>query len=255
MEVKYAALTDVGQKRPHNEDNYLVDEKHRIYLVCDGMGGHEKGEVAAEIAVTRVKKFFEDNEKDPHKTWPMVEKKDVPRLEQIFANAIQDANWHIYMQSQKGSGARKMGTTAVGLVVGDKSLVVAHVGDSRCYRIRDEKIEQITEDHSLLADYIKHASLTEEEIKNFQYKNIILRALGMKKYVEVDTQQIQPKVGDIYLLCSDGLSGEVEDPQMLDIVMKYYNDLDAAVHALIDAANEHGGRDNITTILVKVTDL
>ena len=253
MEVKYAALTDVGRKRPHNEDNYLVDEKHRLYLVCDGMGGHEKGEVASQIAVTRVKEFFEENEKDPMSTWPNPENPEIPRLVQMFSNAIQDANWHIFHQSQKGSGARKMGTTAVGIAVGEKELVVAHVGDSRCYLIRDGQIEQVTEDHSLLADYIKHASLTEEEIKNFQYKNIILRALGMKKRVDVDTKQIRPKVGDIFLLCSDGLSGEVEDPQMLDIVNRYQDDLDTAVKELINAANEHGGRDNITTILLKIT--
>lgn len=255
MKVKYADLTDVGMKRDHNEDDYLIDTDHQIYLVCDGMGGHEKGEVAAKIAVTTVKKFFEDNEKDPLITWPVDENNETSKLAQEFAAAIQAANWNIFHESQKGSGVRKMGTTAVGIVVGDDHLVVAHVGDSRCYRIRQGTIEQITEDHSLLADYIKHASLTEEEIQNFQYKNIILRALGMKQRVEVDTREIKPMVGDIYLLCSDGLSGEVEDPDMLQIVQKHGDDLNESVHELIDKANKHGGKDNITAILVQVTSL
>jgi len=255
MKVEYADLTDVGMKRPHNEDNYLVDTAHQVYLVCDGMGGHEKGEVAAEIAVTTVKKFFEDNEKDPLITWPVDENNEISKLAREFSAAIQAANWNIFHESQKGSGARKMGTTAVGVAVGDDHIVVAHVGDSRCYRIRQGTIEQVTEDHSLLADYIKHAALTEEEIQNFQYKNIILRALGMKKRVEVDTQEIKPMIGDIYLLCSDGLSGEVEDPEMLQIVQRHGDDLRAAVQELIDKANKHGGRDNITTILVQITGL
>ncbi len=253
MEVKYAALTDVGMKRPHNEDNFLVDTDHQLYIVCDGMGGHEKGEVAAEIAVTTVKKFFEENDKDPLVTWPVAENNEKSPLEQEFAAAIQAANWNIFHESQKGHGARKMGTTIVGLAVGEKTMIVGHVGDSRCYRIRNGAIDQITEDHSLLADYIKHASLSDEEIKNFQYKNIILRALGMKQRVEVDTEEFTPEVGDIYLLCTDGLSGEVEDPQMLETVVNHGDDLDAAVHELIDKANKHGGRDNITVILVQVT--
>jgi len=197
MEVKYAALTDVGRKRPHNEDNYLVDEKHRLYLVCDGMGGHEKGEVASQIAVTRVKEFFEENEKDPMSTWPNPENPEIPRLVQMFSNAIQDANWHIFHQSQKGSGARKMGTTAVGIAVGEKELVVAHVGDSRCYLIRDGQIEQVTEDHSLLADYIKHASLTEEEIKNLYkdffdtFKPDVIHAHNMHYFSEIHARLLE----------------------------------------------------------------
>lgn len=255
MKVKYSALTDVGMTRPHNEDNYMVDTEHQLYLVCDGMGGHEKGEVASEIAVTTVKKFFEDNDKDPLITWPVAENMEISKLAREFSSAIQAANWNIFNESRKGSGSRKMGTTAVGIAVGGTTLVVAHVGDSRCYRVRQGTIEQITEDHSLLADYIKHASLTEEEIQNFQYKNIILRALGMKQKVEVDVQEFTPMLNDIYFLCSDGLSGEIEDPEMLQIVQKHGDNLDAAVQELIDTANKHGGKDNITTIMIMVTDI
>jgi protein phosphatase len=132
----------------------------------------------------------------------------------------------------------------------EEGVYVAHVGDSRGYRIRDGKIEQLTEDHSLLNDYIKMKRLTAEEIANFPHKNVIVRALGMKDTVKVDTRFETPRAGDIYILCSDGLSGPVEDPEMLEICTKY-GDLKMAASKLIERANENGGPDNITAILAR----
>ncbi len=258
MKLEYAALTDVGMKRPHNEDNYLVDEKYDLYIVCDGMGGHEKGEVASQIAVSTIKQFFEENEKDPYRTWLIEEDATLSKEANILRAGIVEANNNIFKASGGSSGVRKMGTTVVALVRTSKGLAIAHVGDSRCYRVRGGRLNQMTTDHSLLNSYLQQANLTEEqkqeEIKNFQYKNIILRALGMKSRVEVDVQEVVPEEGDIYLLCSDGLSGEVDDPQIEEIINKYEDDLHTAVRELINKANAHGGKDNITAILVKVVE-
>jgi protein phosphatase len=143
-----------------------------------------------------------------------------------------------------------MGTTIVSLFAVEDGVYVAHVGDSRVYRIRDEAIEQLTEDHSLLNDYIKMKRLTPEEIANFPHKNVIVRALGMKDTVKVDTRLEQPRVNDLYLLCSDGLSGPVTDPDLLDIVTSA-PDLRTATSRLVARANENGGPDNITVVLAR----
>jgi serine/threonine protein phosphatase PrpC len=143
-----------------------------------------------------------------------------------------------------------MGTTIVTIFAVEDGVYIAHVGDSRVYRARDGKIEQLTEDHSLLNDYIKMKRLTAEEIANFPHKNVIVRALGMKDTVKVDTRFEQPKANDTYLLCSDGLSGPVSDPEMLEIV-SHAPDLKSAATSLIERANANGGPDNITVILAR----
>jgi protein phosphatase len=145
-----------------------------------------------------------------------------------------------------------MGTTVVAIVVVDDGVLIAHVGDSRVYRLRDGQLEQLTEDHSLLNDYIKMKKLSEEEIKNFPHKNVIVRALGMKESVKVDTVLDPPKPGDIYILCSDGLCGPVTDEQIREIVGGHATDLKQACSALIDKANAAGGPDNITVVTAKV---
>ena len=143
-----------------------------------------------------------------------------------------------------------MGTTVVALFAVEDGVYIAHVGDSRVYRMREGKLEQLTEDHSLLNDYIKMKRLTPEEIANFPHKNVIVRALGMKDSVKVDTRLEQPRAGDLYLLCSDGLSGPVQDPTMLDILLAA-NDLKTAASRLIAKANENGGPDNISVVLAR----
>ncbi|MCC6625509.1 MAG: serine/threonine-protein phosphatase, partial [Deltaproteobacteria bacterium] len=161
------------------------------------------------------------------------------------------ANRNIYEAAQADQRYKGMGTTIVGMVWVDEKAIVGHAGDSRCYRIRSGTITQITEDHSLLNDYRKIQALTPEEEAAFQYKNIIVRALGMKEAVNVDINHQAPEPGDILLLCSDGLSGEVNDPQILAIVEKHRENLEAGVQELIKQACENGGKDNVTVILVK----
>ena len=145
-----------------------------------------------------------------------------------------------------------MGTTLVAMLVVDDGVLIAHVGDSRAYRVRDGKLTQLTEDHSLLNDYIKMKRLSEEEIANFPHKNVIVRALGMKETVKVDTQLDRPQPGDIYILCSDGLCGPASDEEIHEIVLAEAKDLKVAAAKLIERANDNGGPDNITVVLAKV---
>ena len=252
MKLSYAGLTDVGMKRNHNEDNLSLVPEQNLFIVADGMGGHASGEVASQIAVETVAKFFEDIADDDDITWPFKEDKDRTSIENLFINSVRYANLRVFEKASAGAAYKGMGTTFVGSVFQDNKHYVAHVGDSRCYRVRKGKLDQLTEDHSLLNDYKKMAKLTPEEEANFPHKNIIVRALGMKDSVAVDLGQHDIETDDIYLLCSDGLNGELTDPQILDIVLSNGEDLEACCRHLIKDTNAHGGKDNTTVVLVRV---
>jgi serine/threonine protein phosphatase PrpC len=237
-------------KRTHNEDNFSIIEEAGLYIVADGMGGHASGEVASKMAVDSLREFFSATAQDPERTWPYKMDRSKGYEENRLITGIKLANLRIYERAQRDPRQRGMGTTIVTMFAVEDGVYVAHVGDSRGYRIRDGKIEQLTEDHSLLNDYIKMKRLTPEEIANFPHKNVIVRALGMKDTVKVDTRFEQPRASDTYLLCSDGLSGPVTDPDMLDIVQNS-GDLKTAASRLIQRANEHGGPDNISVVLAR----
>jgi protein phosphatase len=251
MKLRFAGATDVGRKRTHNEDRYLVQPDDDMYVVCDGMGGHASGEIAAQIAVDKLSEFFKLSRDDDLVTWPYKMDRKLSQAENRLAVGIKWANFNVFEKATTDISFKGMGTTCVGVHFFDGHCAIAHVGDSRCYRIRDGAIEQVTEDHSLINEYKKIAKLSEEEIKNFPHKNIIVRALGMKEAVAVDTRLESLRPGDTYLLCCDGLSGEVEDPGMLEAVLEAKGDLEKGCRDLIDRANRHGGRDNITVILVR----
>lgn len=253
LRIEVAGETNVGMKRTHNEDNFSILEDAGLYVVADGMGGHASGEVASKMAVDALKEFFAATAQDPERTWPYKMDRSKGYEENRLITGIKLANLRIYEAAQREAGKRGMGTTIVVMFAVEDGVYVAHVGDSRGYRIRDGKIEQLSEDHSLLNDYIKMKRLTPEEIANFPHKNVIVRALGMKDTVKVDTHFEKPRAGDIYILCSDGLSGPVEDPEMLEICLKY-KDLRTAASKLIERANEGGGPDNITAILARWID-
>jgi len=250
LRIEVAGETNVGMKRTHNEDNFSIIEDAGLYIVADGMGGHASGEVASKMAVDSLKEFFAATAQDPERTWPYKMDRSKGYEENRLITGIKLANLRIYESAQRDPRQRGMGTTIVTMFAVEDGVYVAHVGDSRGYRIRDGRIEQLTEDHSLLNDYIKMKRLTPEEIANFPHKNVIVRALGMKDTVKVDTRFEQPRAGDTYLLCSDGLSGPVTDPDMLDIVQNA-PDLKTAATRLIQRANEHGGPDNISVVLAR----
>jgi PPM family protein phosphatase len=250
LRIEVAGETNVGMKRTHNEDNFSIIEESGLYIVADGMGGHASGEIASKMAVDALREFFAATASDPERTWPYKMDRSKGYEENRLITGIKLANLRIFESAQRDSRQRGMGTTIVSLFAVEDGVYLAHVGDSRVYRRRDGKLEQLTEDHSLLNDYIKMKRLTAEEIANFPHKNVIVRALGMKDTVKVDTRLEQPRAGDVYLLCSDGLSGPVSDPDMLDI-LDDTRDLKSAASALIARANENGGPDNITVVLAR----
>jgi serine/threonine protein phosphatase PrpC len=221
-----------------------------LYIVADGMGGHASGEVASQMAVETIMSFFRMTTRDEEVTWPFKEEKNLRYDENRLVTAIKFSNQRIYEAAAREARFKGMGTTIVTAFFTQGGAYLGHVGDSRGYRIRDGKIEQITDDHSLLNDYIKANKLTPEEIENFPHKNVIVRALGMKDTVQVDVNRLDPKAGDYYLLCSDGLSGMITDEQILEIVTTA-KDLEKACEGLINGANANGGTDNITVALVQ----
>ncbi len=252
--LAYAGLTDVGMKRTHNEDNLQLCPEHNLFIVADGMGGHASGEVASQIAVETVAGFFQQTSDDSDITWPFKEEKAYSFVENLFVNSVRYANLRVFQKASEDASYKGMGTTFVGCHIVDTTFYVAHVGDSRCYRIRNEQLDQITEDHSLLNDYKKMAKLTPEEEANFPHKNIIVRALGMKDSVNVDLGTHTVEKGDLYLLCSDGLNGELTDPEIRDLCLKHWDDLEEMCRELIKHTNAHGGKDNTTVVVVHVLD-
>jgi len=255
IRVRSFGETNVGRKRGHNEDNLLVYPEQRLFAVADGMGGHACGEVASQMAVDTLRDFFVASAADPDATWPFREEKGRSVSENRMVAGVKYANLLIFERQASDPRFKQMGTTFVGSCFDDEHIYIAHVGDSRCYRLRDGKLEQMTEDHSLLNDYKKMNVLTPEEEKNFPHKNIIVRALGLKEAVVVDISHHRPKIGDTYLMCSDGLSGEVEDPDIERIMAKNGADLENCAHELIQAACDHGGKDNVTCVLARVEAL
>ncbi len=238
-------------KRNHNEDNLLLLPEERVFVVADGMGGHSSGEIASKIAVDEVGEFFRMTSQDQDITWPYKMDKQKNYDENRLAVAVKLANQRIYEKASAETKFKGMGTTIVTVYFAkDNEVVIGHVGDSRVYFFRDGQLRQITEDHSLLNDYLKAKKLTPEEIENFPHKNVIVRALGMKDNVVVDVNRVEPKPGDIFLLCSDGLSGMVTDEQ-IQTVLQNTKDLDKACAMLIDSANANGGNDNVTAVLAR----
>jgi len=250
MKIRYAAKTDVGMKRTHNEDYFSLLEDEQLFIVADGMGGHAMGEVASKMAADTLGEFYLRT-KDEDATWPYKMDRQLSYVENRLVCGIKLANWRIYEAATKDPRCKGMGTTLVSCLVSGEKVYFAHVGDSRGYRIRGENIKQMTRDHSLLEDY-KEAKpdMSEDEQRNFPHKNVITRALGMRDTVQVDIKHDSIEDGDTFLLCCDGLSGMIEDKKMAEIVKSAGGELDKAVAALVDQANRNGGVDNITVIVL-----
>lgn len=254
MRIEVSGQTHVGMKRNHNEDNLLLLPEERLFVVADGMGGHSSGEIASKIAVDEMAEFFRMTSQDHEITWPYKMDKAKNYDENRLATGIKLANVRIFQKASADQKYKGMGTTIVSVYfASDSQVVVGHVGDSRVYFFRDGQLRQITEDHSLLNDYLKAKKLTREEIEAFPHKNVIVRALGMKDTVVVDVNRVEPRPQDIYLLCSDGLSGMVPDPQIQQI-LQTQPDLQKAAAMLIDAANANGGNDNVTCVLARFSE-
>jgi serine/threonine protein phosphatase PrpC len=251
MRVRFSGGTDIGRKRSHNEDSIHLPTNLRLAIVADGMGGHASGDVASRLAVETVVSHFHATDDDQTITWPYKVDRDIRADVNRMVTSVMMANLEIFERAKAESGSKGMGTTCVAIYFLDDTLVIGHVGDSRVYRHRGRELTQLTEDHSLINDYIKMKRVTAEEAENWPHKNVIVRALGMKDTVQVDIITETPRIGDCYLLCSDGLCGMISDAQIEHIIQDT-TDLDRGVERLITAANEEGGVDNISAILARI---
>ncbi len=250
--VASAGLTDVGRKRSHNEDSYLIDDEIQLYVVADGMGGHAGGGTASKIAVETI-------DKELRGAWTA---KDTPfrfrgplqdsPLPEVLRGAVEKACMAIFSTAQDDPRLHGMGTTVISLLVKDDHALFAHVGDSRAYLVRGDLIQQISEDHSLVNEQIKAGMITPEEAKHSRYKNIITRSVGFEEEVQVDVMGLVTEPGDTFVLCSDGLANLVEDDEIRELVHRHpFAELPKR---LVDLANERGGDDNITVIVVQTSN-
>lgn len=242
--VSACGKTDTGLKRRRNEDSYVVELDYGLFIVADGMGGHTAGDMASSMAIKIVGDFIKKALSDSEITWPFGLDRSLPIEINAISSGIRLANRYIFNEP------KDMGTTMVVLLIKDNKAVICHIGDSRLYRIRDNTIEQITEDHSLVAEEIKKGTITKEQAKNYSLRHVITMAIGTNADIRCDCKVEGVRSEDMFLLCSDGLSGMLEDAEILNITTKE-NRIERCCERLIRMANEKGGDDNITAILVK----
>jgi protein phosphatase len=249
LTIASVGLTDVGRKRTHNEDSYLIDEELQLYVVADGMGGHAGGGTASRIAVETIdrelRKARETNG-DPFLSTGALQDSLLP---EVIRNAVEQACLSIFHAAQEDARLAGMGTTVISLLIRGDQAFFAHVGDSRAYLIRGELIQQISEDHSLVNEQIKAGMITPEEAKHSRYKNIITRSVGFEEEVQVDMMGLMVEPGDLFILCSDGLANMVEDKDLLELGR--HSKFEDLPKKLIEVANERGGDDNITVVVVQ----
>jgi len=239
-----AAVTDRGRKRPSNEDAFGFSVEHGVYLVCDGMGGAAAGEIASSIAVDEMLRLLSRRAEGGKESAPM------PLVDEEAIGATNEA---IFSRSQRNYKLSGMGTTLVGLMVEERRVWVLNVGDSRCYRLRNRSLEQITQDHSLVEEQVRLGRMTRFEALRSPLRNVITRALGTQSRVSPDIFELDAEPGDLFLLCSDGLTRELNDP-LIESLMSTDLPLDALCTRLVEAAKKAGGRDNITCILVRASE-
>src|SRR5262249_20572155 len=259
MELRYWAATDVGRQRDHNEDNFLIDKKLRLFIVADGMGGHAAGEVASSLAVHELRDSL-------HQNRDLIERFDrgdpsVAAMEilQVLEHAVQHACSVIHKRAQAEPEKRGMGTTCSLLITagppGGMRGFIAHVGDSRIYLVRQGQSHQLTEDHSLVNELVRRGRLKREDIDSSpykQYKNAVTRAVGVYESVEVETFDLDVLPGDDFLLCTDGLYAYLGDKDLPKLLSP--ENVNEIPKGLIELANDGGGHDNITAVVVRVAD-
>ncbi len=249
--LEIATCTDPGIVRSHNEDSVAADGARGLVVLADGMGGYNAGEVASGMATTVITTELQHlvEEHPPHGIDPQTGRSNAERL---LREQIAKANTSIFQAAQSQPQYAGMGTTLVAAMFYDNKVTVAHIGDSRLYRLRGEDFAQITRDHSLLQEQIDSGMITPEQAKFSQNKNLVTRALGIDATVEPEIHEYETKVGDIYLLCSDGLNDMVSDEDMGLTLQTLAANLKLAAQQLVQMANDNGGRDNVSVILVRI---
>jgi serine/threonine protein phosphatase PrpC len=248
LKVSFSAKSDLGLKRKINEDSFIADESIGLFMVLDGIGGHLAGEVASKLGLNTIKENVMRSLTDKRLT----KNQNLSLEVQILNESLVLANKVIYEAANSQPEYFGMGTTVASLLFGSENIAIAHVGDSRIYLVRENSIERLTEDHSLVVEQLKRGIISAEEAEKSEMKNIITRALGADELLSPTVDELIPFNNDLFLICSDGLTDLVTDEEILEIILKNRKVLDQAIQYLIDKANEKGGKDNITAMLVKI---
>jgi len=252
MRISSASATDQGLRRSTNEDNFAVREDLKLFVVADGMGGHAAGEVASQAVVEGIVAFVEATRAmSPDQTWPTPFDPEQSVNANRLRAGFQMGNRRLAAQIASSSDLRGMATTAVAMLIDGGTATLAHVGDSRVYRLRDGQLERLTRDHSWVEEQIRLGALSETAARQHPWRNIVTRALSGSDDLEVDIQEVALQSGDRLLLCSDGLFTVLSDGQISE-VLRRETDLDHLCHALIQGANDGGGPDNVTAVVLEL---
>jgi protein phosphatase len=251
--LRVVGLTDTGKVREHNEDTIAIDPDIGLLVLADGMGGYNAGEVASGMAVETIVKQVQEQFEEADVASQEGDS-GLSRPSIILRDAIRSANQSIYNRAHTEANCQGMGTTVVAALFFDNRVAIAHVGDSRMYRQRGDKLEQVTSDHSLLQELVHRGFYSAEEAQRAANKNYVTRALGVEQSVDVEIQEVPVNKGEVYILCSDGLSDMVEDEDIHLTLTTFSANLDTVAKQLVQLANDNGGRDNISIVMACVLE-
>lgn len=246
--------TDVGRRRKLNEDSFLVAPGSHLYAVCDGMGGHNAGEVASRMAVETLAAFVEKSAAEKDITWPWGLDADLSFEANRLKTAIRLANSQVYQSADSNEELSGMGTTVVAALVSGNTLTLGSAGDSRCYLVRNGELTQLTQDDSWVSAALGEGILNSDDVERHPLRNVITKAVGARDAIDLDVIEHTFQEGDVALLCSDGLHGMINDGAIAQLLIPGPGSLDEATSSLVDAANEAGGKDNVTAVLLRYSD-
>ncbi len=247
MQIRACGLSDVGRSRSHNEDCFGLDPEQLVYVVADGMGGHGHGEVASRLAVEAIRETLSA----PESTGSVPDSEGLQPHSRRLKAAVGEAHSHVVDAVQRDSTLAGMGTTVVSFMLDESVAAVAHVGDSRLYRFRGGDLDLITQDHTWVNEQVLAGHLSEDQARSHPLKSVVTRAIGGDGEIDVDVREIDVKAGDLYLLCSDGLTTMLSDEEIL-ANLETGESLDRLCAGLVEAANRRGGLDNVTVVLLSV---
>ena len=252
LRINSFGSTDVGLLRTHNEDCFEVNDKYQVYIVADGMGGHNHGEIASQIAVASIRNFIAES-MDNDSTLPIGYESTLHQHSNHLKRSIHTAHDHVLKAIREDGSLLGMGTTVVGAMHQEEIVAIAHVGDSRGYRLRGGHLELLTQDHTWVNEQVVAGYLSEEQAKSHPLKNVVTRALGGDSDILVDVLETEVREGDLFLLCSDGLTTMLSDEEIHKRLVADWP-LDVMGRKLVDDANARGGFDNVTVVLFRVVD-
>jgi serine/threonine protein phosphatase PrpC len=246
--------TDVGRRRKINEDSFLVAPELHLYAVCDGMGGHNAGEVASRMAVDTLSAFVQRSGVEKEITWPWGLDADLSFDANRLKTAIRLANSQVFQSADRNEELTGMGTTVVAALVSSSTMTVGSAGDSRCYLARDGKLQQLTQDDSWVSAALGEGILNSDDVERHPLRNVITKAIGARDSIDIEIIEHTLRAGDLIILCSDGLHGMLGDGEIERLVLSGSGSLEEVTANLVDAANEAGGRDNVSVVLLRYSD-